>query len=471
MSKSSEEKIVDRIIQFGALYFSKELEIKDGKLKLPSFHKEFIRAVVENTYSNITGFRGCAKSTWVAFIYPLHQIITEFEPYTIIGRETDDLAKEAFEGMYAKLLEIQKSNEIEIKKAGEMTLIITHTKERKSSKLRFVTRRKKVRGSKSEDGERPTLVILDDLESYDSVDSKAERDRTKKFVHGEITKAMHATRKKFINVGNYIHQDCLVANFEKDDRFETVKIDVFEDDKSVWEERFSTEELKDEYEAYKANNIGNMWLMEMRCKIIDEENAAFIRKYFGYCDEENAKSHSIYRYTLCDLASTENQRSDYTAYVTCGIGEDNTIYVLDIVAGRWSAQTDKQAREIYKTYERTSPLRIKVEDKAGSGGFLYSVDVVSKEMGYKLPIDTVKASNEKDAKYKRIMSLQPLFLSGKIVFVRNLPFLADLEDQLLTFPRCKHDDIIDALSYIQTCIYKKDFKKQDVRKKLKKRPW
>lgn len=468
MSKYSTK--VRQIINFGALYFKKDLRIKDGKLKIPKFHIDIIDALAENKYVNITGFRGCAKSTWAALIYPIHQIIVEFEPYTIIGRETDDLAREAYDTYLAKLLEIEETNEIVVKKAGEMTLSVLHTKENKKSKIRFVTRRKKIRGSKSEDAERPTLEVMDDVESYDTVDSKAERERTKKFVHGEALKGMSPERCQFINVGNYIHQDSLVANFERDERFVTIKIPALVDDKSSWEEVYPTETLKAEYEAYKANNMGNMWLMEMQCVIVDEENAAFKRVDFRYCEPDEAKKESILRFTVCDLAQTENQRSDYTAYVTCGIGDDDTIYVTDIVAGQWSAKTDKQARALYETYEKNQPMRIKVEAKAGSDGLFFALDTVAKEKGYVLPVDEVQASNEKDAKYKRIMSLQPLFLAGKIVFVKNLPFLSELENQLTTFPRSKHDDIIDALAYIQYCIFKKSFKK-GIEKNIKKRPW
>ncbi len=468
MSKYSHKTM--QIINFGALYFPRELEIQNGKLKLPDFHLEIVDAIVENDFTNITGFRGCAKSTWAAFIYPMHQIVMEFEPYTIIGRETDDLAKEAYEGAFAKLTEISESNEIEVKKAGEMALVVRHIKEGKTSKMRFVTRRKKVRGSKSEDGDRPTLVILDDLESYDTVDSKAERERTKKFVHGEMMKAMSAKRKKFVNVGNYIHQDSLVANFERDARFVTVKVAAIVEDKSRWESVHPIAELKKEYEAYKANNMGNMWLMEMQCQIIDEENAAFRRVDFEYCDEAEALDRSKMRFTLCDLALTQGQRSDYSAFVTCGVADDNTIYVLGITAGKWSAKTDKQARELYGVYERLRPQRIGVENKAGSDGFLFALDTVSREIGHNLPIDEIQASNEKDAKYKRIMSLQPLFLAKKIVFVRNIPFLTELEDQLLTFPRSAHDDLIDALAYIQHYTYKKDFRKKEISPR-QKRPW
>lgn len=460
------------IINFAALFFPGEIGAQNNKVSIKSFHKEILDTINANTYVNITGFRGCAKSTWAAYLYPLAAIVLDKEPYTIIARETKDLAREAFDAFSEALETIREAMNIDIKTAGELTLSITHISEQKTSKIRFLTREKKIRGARAKGGSRPTLIILDDIESYETVESKLERERTKRFVYGEVLKAFDAKRIKFINIGNYIHQDSVVVNLENDQRFKTVKIPVFEDDKSVWEDRFSTSMLKEEYESYKGNGLGNLWLMEMMCQIIDEENATFKRSDFVYIPKEEALTLSRYTYTLCDLALTQNARSDYTAFVTVGLSEANDIFILDITAGKWSAKTDKIGRELYSLYEREKPIRIGIENKAGVEGFFFVLDTLAKENGSYLPLDEIKASNVPDAKFKRISALQPLFRAKKIHFCKELEFLSELENELLTFPRGAHDDIIDALSYLQNYTFKRDMSKNQIEiHQKRRRPW
>lgn len=460
------------IINFAALFFPSEIGAQSNKIQIKSFHKEILDAITTKNYINITGFRGCAKSTWAAYIYPLAAIAINKEPYTVIARETKDLAREAYEAFVEALETIKESINISIKTAGELTLSITHLSEQKTSKIRFLTREKKIRGARAKGGSRPTLIILDDIESYETVESKLERERTKRFVYGEVLKAFDAKHFKFINIGNYIHQDSIVVNLENDRRFQTVKIPVFEEGKSVWEDRFATDMLQEEYESYKNNGQGNLWLMEMMCQIIDEENAIFKRSDFCYIKKEEALSLSRYTYTLCDLALTQNARSDRTAFVTIGIAEDNSIFVLDITAGKWSAKTDRIGRELYSLYEREKPLRIGIENKAGVEGFFFVLDTLAKENGLYLPLDEIKASNVVDAKFKRISALQPLFRAKKVYFCEGIEFLSTIEEELLTFPRGAHDDIIDALSYLQNYIFKKDMSKSVFEPtKKRRRPW
>jgi len=460
------------IINFASLFFASEIGVQNNKVNIKSFHKEILDTINSENYINITGFRGCAKSTWAAYLYPLAAIVLDKEPYTIITRETKDLAREAYEAFYEALETIKESISIDIKTAGELTLSITHTAEQKTSKVRFLTREKKIRGARAKGGSRPTLIILDDIESYETVESKLERERTKRFVYGEVLKAFDAKKFKFINIGNYIHQDSIVVNFENDKRFKTVKIPIFDEGKSVWEDRFSTQLMRDEYESYKDGGQGNLWLMEMMCQIIDEENAVFKRSDFCYIQKEEALKLSRYTYTLCDLALTQNARSDYTAFVTIGLSEENDIFVLDVTAGKWSAKTDKIGRELYALYEREKPIRIGIENKAGVEGFFFVLDTLAKENGSYLPLDEIKASNVPDAKFKRISALQPLFRAKKIHFCEGIEFLSELEEELLTFPRSKHDDLVDALSYLQNYTFKKDMTKNRFEfGQKRRRPW
>jgi predicted phage terminase large subunit-like protein len=61
-----------------------------------------------------------------------------------------------------------------------------------------------------------------------------------------------------------------------------------------------------------------------------------------------------------------------------------------------------------------------------------------------LPIVELKADR---SKVERIEGLVPRYANGSIYHLEHCPFREALEDELLRFPRGRHDDIIDALAY------------------------
>lgn len=49
----------------------------------------------------------------------------------------------------------------------------------------------------------------------------------------------------------------------------------------------------------------------------------------------------------------------------------------------------------------------------------------------------------------RIDSIQPRFAVGTVWFKRNAVWLDKIESELLAYPHGAHDDVIDALAYVE----------------------
>lgn len=67
------------------------------------------------------------------------------------------------------------------------------------------------------------------------------------------------------------------------------------------------------------------------------------------------------------------------------------------------------------------------------------------------------------SKESRISQLQPRFEAGALYIKKGM---TDLRDQMVSFPRATHDDVLDALSYILQIAYPK--KKKEFTRKLYK---
>ena len=71
---------------------------------------------------------------------------------------------------------------------------------------------------------------------------------------------------------------------------------------------------------------------------------------------------------------------------------------------------------------------------------------------YKIPKIRDLDPHGAGGKNKRIQQLEPIFRSGHVIFVRGMNNLSLVEEELLAFPAGRHDDVIDASSYILQII-------------------
>lgn len=178
-------------------------------------------------------------------------------------------------------------------------------------------------------------------------------------------------------------------------------------------------------------------------EVIPSKDADFKQEWFQYYDPSELKGKLLNKFTMIDPAISVEKDADFTAIVTVGVDEFNMIYVLDIV--RKHMKPKEIIDEIFKTYELYRPIKIGIEDIAFQKSLQYSLHEEMNARRVYLPLQPLKpAGRNKD---QRIRGLQPLYANAKILHNKTMLNNANLEDELLRFPRGKHDDVIDALAY------------------------
>jgi predicted phage terminase large subunit-like protein len=147
---------------------------------------------------------------------------------------------------------------------------------------------------------------------------------------------------------------------------------------------------------------------------------------------------------MIDPAISTEKEADYTAMVVVGVDEFGLVYILDIVRDRLSP--NELINEVFRLASIYSPIKIGIEDVAFQKSLQYSLNEEMNRQNRYLPIQPLRpAGRNKD---QRIRGLQPLYANGRILHSKHVNKIEFLEDELLRFPRGKHDDIIDALSYM-----------------------
>ena len=143
-----------------------------------------------------------------------------------------------------------------------------------------------------------------------------------------------------------------------------------------------------------------------------------------------------------DPGSIRPTDGDFTAFLVCGVDIQNNIYVLYRIRDRMNPrQIIDTMFDLYQQFPETQSIGIETVAYQKSLVFY-----AREEMGRRnvfLPLVELKTDTSK-TKAMRIRALIPRF-SNKSIFLR--PYMTDLIDELLDFPKGRHDDLIDALAY------------------------
>lgn len=180
---------------------------------------------------------------------------------------------------------------------------------------------------------------------------------------------------------------------------------------------------------------------------IDKEYPAHIsRKAF----KENVRiSHYI---ATVDTAETANDRSNYSVITVAAFASDGRIYVNEIVRGKFLphelvkliCDLPKLTRTPYSYGDKL--VAIQIEETSFVRGLRVALDTYQHTTGIPLPIQMIKRDN-KVAKIERIQNtLQPHYMSKRIIFLDDLTEWNNMITELRQFPKSQSDDIMDTLA-------------------------
>lgn len=153
-----------------------------------------------------------------------------------------------------------------------------------------------------------------------------------------------------------------------------------------------------------------------------------------------------YRFGFVDPAIGQKDHHDFTGIVIIDVDSDGTWYVR--LANRYRlSPTEIVAKmfEIQSTYKLNA---IGVEIVAYQEALLYLIHEESKRKQQVLPVKDIRRSNV--SKETRILGLVPRFEWGRIYLAQGQ---VDLENELASFPRAAHDDLLDALSSLEEMVF------------------
>ena len=442
----------------------------DKPAATPQFHKEVWELVTSNNKQvAIAAPRYHAKSTAVTHAYTLASVLFRESRYVLIVSDTVSQAIQFLGDIKKELLDNDDLRSLfsvsSFPKDTEDDLIV-EMEDGYTFRIQAKGSEQKLRGLKWANL-RPDLIIGDDMENDEIVMNKDRRQKFKRWFYGALIPCISSSGKIRI-VGTILHLDSLLENLMpatqvnahrgvksliREDLKEyslnvlpwkSVKYRAHTDDFKtlLWPEMKSAQDFRMLKEDYVRQGLADVYSQEMLNVPLDVGDTFFKKSDFLPMKPEDQKKKLIF-YATCDLAVSQSQRADYSAFVVGGMDEEGKLYCKHVVEGRMDGleiiDTIFMIQKIYK------PVLFGFEQgviQKALGPFFNEEMLKRGEF-----INTVLLKPSGD-KLTRARSIQARMRSGACRFDKDAEWYQGFEDQLLRFPRDKHDDQVDAWAYL-----------------------
>lgn len=426
----------DSCEQFGRYFFPHYMSNAT-----PKFHREIFDLYEDESLKRIVigAPRSHAKSTITDLIYLAWVICNDKAKFVLLISDTYSQAAlflNAIKGEFEtneKLIEFYGKLTSDKWSEGE---IITN-----NILVKAIGGGMKVRGLKFRES-RPDLIICDDLENEEAVDSKDRREKFERWFTAALIPCM-AKNGRAIVIGTILHFDSLLSKLLSPDKYTGWVKKVYRAMNSwgaLWPEHLTMEELQKIKDEYISQGHAFLFYQEYQNEPISDEFQKFKLEKIRFYEEKDLLSKDVRTYIAIDRAYSLEKTADFTAIVVVSVDKENKWYVR--LAQRFKGDEKALIEKIFDLKIFFSPDMFGIEQKAYKYTIKPALDDEMRKRGIFFKCEELKDLGV--GKNKRIEGLIPRFESSSVFLLKDQ---TDLIDELIKFPKGGHDDLIDALAY------------------------
>lgn len=395
--------------------------------------------------------RGHLKTTFVTVAYAIQCILKNPNVRILIGNQVWDRSRDILREIKAQLADSQLKylfGEFVSEKWNEDQIIVRQRRRPLKEPTINTT------GVESEQtGGHYDVIILDDLTGLQNSQTPEQREKTKRFRRSMFN--LLDPGALLIEIGTRWHLDDTFAEiFEKELKYYDVMVrQVVEKGHVIFPKHFAKkfDPIRKDWIAtdddtcmdYIDHLKASMPLDEFSAQYLNQpfssENQLFKPEMFRYWSQRPEGLHIA---MTVDLAISEARSADDTAIVVCGMDKDWKLYVLDYLKGKW--RPSAVIENVFQMRNKWRPHVVGMETNGFQRTLRSAVEDDMRRRHDYFPIEEIKTGPEK-SKETRIKSLEPFYREGKVQHAAWMKG-KDLEIELQTFPKGRHDDLIDAES-------------------------
>lgn len=471
---------------FGRTYFPHYIEAPSSALHkyICSRYPAMILRAVETGLGDKEASaapRGNAKSTWTTLVLVLWVAAFKYRRFPLIVSETATQAEDFLSFIRAELETNERLAQDYPKLCGtgpvwRANTIVT----RNGVKIKGAGAGQKLRGMRH-GARRPDLVVCDDLENDEAVESPDQRKKLEKWFFKALMK-IGQRDTVYIVIGTILHYDSLLAGLLKRPGWKGRKFkSVLKFSRSplweAWEAIFTdisigkeeAERRADEFfEAGRDEMLEGtevLWpevedyyyLMKMRIsdgpayfdsekqnEPINPEDCLFQEEWFQFWEDDEVDLAGAPRAGVVDPSMGKKSKKNDPSAILAGRMKNNIIYVE--VADIEKRHPDRIIADIITYHERDRFDKFGVESIAFQEFFKDTLENEAHRRGLTMNVVELRPNTDK---FLRIQTLQPWIKNGWIRFKRSQRTLLE---QLRHYPMGDHDDGPDALEMLKSLI-------------------
>ncbi|MBL8689469.1 MAG: phage terminase large subunit [Rhodospirillaceae bacterium] len=293
------------------------------------------------------------------------------------------------------------------------------------------------------------LIIIDDPIKAGEVGSDLERNKTNEWFSSTLFSRLDNKKTGAILVGmQRLHEHDLTGYLLERGGFDHLMIPAIATEACsiptgpdtvftrqpgdvLCEERESRETL----EEIRRNLGSHLFAAQYQQKPVPAEGNFFKASSLKTYDRPPAPNEIVQIVQSWDPAMTENSTSDYSVCTTWAICNKGNKHLLNVLRGRWEYPT--LCAQVLTAAQEYRPHAIIIEDVGCGKNLLQSVR--------QHPHFNFVAFKPEGDKKMRAIQQTVVFESGRVLFPKEAPWLADLTHELLAFPSGRHDDQVDSV--------------------------
>lgn len=303
------------------------------------------------------------------------------------------------------------------------------------------------------------LLILDDLENNENVATELQRQKLEDWLNTEVLPSVEDSGIVIYN-GTIIHRQALLAKVyglevegHKQEyeytgwlkrfypahgiEYDPAGVDEFA---PLWPQRKSREHWIALKEDYARRGKLHLYYREFLNKPISSRDQKFKTEYFRYFETEKIVKKQTNTFFMIDSAPSgdANNRADFNVVLVIKWDAAGNGYVVDYFKKRCGPK--ELIDKLFDFYAQYRPRAVGIQSVAFEQTLKHWIKSEMKARGIAFKIVGIKTNKVKNVVDAEC--LEPFFKMG---FIHHMEWMRDLEEQLLTYPQCEYDDLLDCL--------------------------
>lgn len=299
------------------------------------------------------------------------------------------------------------------------------------------------------DDYRPDLIVVDDPCDEETTNTPEQRKKTERLFFGALYNSLAPTSEnpasKMALLQTPLDAADLISLCAKDPEWASRVYSCFDaDGNSTWADRFSTETLRAQKEAFIARNQASIWLREMECTVVGEADAAFRPEWVQYYHELPEQIVTFYGIDPVP-PPTEGMllkglaKHDHEVHAVIGVHK-SSYYLVDLQRMR-GHEPDWSVSTFFSLIDKWKPIKVRVEGTAYQRTLGWLLRKAMKLRRRYVQIDDAPTTKSKVVRIKQSLTGP---LANKQFFCH--PRFTDFLSQLAAYPNVTHDDDLDAVA-------------------------